>query len=321
MGHSRSDAGPNEQTPDETVGRRALLRRAATVAAAGIGGVAAAEMLSAGPASAAQNDPVLAGQSTAAGPNVTTLSSTVDGPTLELDNNNGAHHGTNLRLAPVDTSAAYVGTAQLAGGELLNLTEQVGLATTDTLYWLAGPAAGTDNLANLTVVLTTATGTVFAPVPPSRLLDTRYSTTRHRVQNLSALDSHGRLIGGQSVEIDVSDLVGFAYSIHFNVTATQETTGGYLTVYPGGTKPNVSNLNFTKGVTIANSGLSPLSDNTSIFIYASQTTHVLLDLQGWTLPDFSYLTNAIGSDIAPQTAAKAKARSIFPARSPKGTNL
>ncbi len=51
----------------------------------------------------------------------------------------------------------------------------------------------------------------------------------------------------------------------------------------------MSNLNFTKGVTIANSGLSPLSDGTSIFIYASQTTHVILDLQAWTLPDFSFL--------------------------------
>ncbi len=57
MGKSRSDAGPSEQTPDETVGRRALLRRAATVAAAGIGGVAAAEMLSAGPASRGRRRP------------------------------------------------------------------------------------------------------------------------------------------------------------------------------------------------------------------------------------------------------------------------
>jgi hypothetical protein len=318
MGHSRSDAGPNEQTPDEAVGRRALLRRAATVAAAGIGGVAAAEMLSAGPASAATGDPVVAGAANSAAAQ-TSLSSSANVATLSLANSSDA---ANLRLAPVDDSADYTGTTALLGGELVNLTETVGSATTDTLYWMAGPAAGISNLDNLTVVLTTATGTVFAPVPPSRLLDTRYSTTRHRVQNLSALDSKGRLIGGHAVEIALDDLVEFAYSIHFNLTATQETTGGYLTVYPGGSKPNVSNLNFTKGVTIANSGLSPLSDNTSIFIYASQTTHVILDLQAWTLPDFSFLLNAVGSDIAPDTAGKAQARArIFPGRSPKGTNL
>ena len=60
----------------------------------------------------------------------------------------------------------------MLGGELINLTEQTtdsngDPVTADTLYWMAGD--NTDGqLENLTVVLTTATGTVFAPVAPDR---------------------------------------------------------------------------------------------------------------------------------------------------------
>jgi hypothetical protein len=328
MGKSRSEAGPSVQTPDEPVGRRALLRRAATVAAAGIGGVAAAEMLSAGPASAATGDPLLLGSiANDAGTDRTSMTSgTTTRASLEVANTGLV---ANVRLAPVDDATHFGGSkpplgdpgGTMKGGELLNLTETVGTATNDTLYWMAGDNAAA-NLKNLTVVLTTATGTVFAPVPPSRLLDTRSAATRHRVLNNSALDANGRLLGGQSLVITLDDLVEFAYSIHFNLTATAETASGYLTVYPGGAVPVVSNLNFGMGKSIANSGLSPLSATNTLSIYASHTTHVILDLQGWTLPDFSFLKDAMGSDATPQVAGRsADRRSVYPTSSPKRTRL
>jgi hypothetical protein len=327
MGKSRGEAPSSAQTPDETVGRRALLRRAATVAAAGIGGIAATEMLTAGPASASTGQDVVLGNPNDSGPDQTTwTSSTPDGASLDIANTGLT---ANVRLTPVDDADHYGGAtihgdpgANMLGGELLNLTEATtdshgNPITADTLYWMAGDNAD-GLLENLTVVLTTATGTVFAPVTPNRILDTRSTLGRTLIASHSVLDSSGRLIGGKALELDLDTFVIFAYAVHFNLTATAETANGFLTASPVGGVPTTSNLNFSLGKSIANSGLSVLSSNTSLFIYASHTTHVILDLQGWTLPDFSFLLNndplnlkAAGAS-AKVAGAKAPRRSALP---------
>ena len=58
-------------------------------------------------------------------------------------------------------------------------------------------------LTNLTVVLTTATGTVFAPVTPSRCWTPGHHRRKH-VLNNSVLDSSGRLIGGKVLQLDLT---------------------------------------------------------------------------------------------------------------------
>src|SRR4051794_36634472 len=85
MGSSRTpdaqgNPDPTGNLDTEKVGRRALLRRAATVAAAGIGGVAATEMLTAGPA-AASTGAMQYGANNNAGVDTTTLTSSVDDAT------------------------------------------------------------------------------------------------------------------------------------------------------------------------------------------------------------------------------------------------
>jgi hypothetical protein len=290
----------------EKVGRRALIRRAATLAAAGIGGIAATEMLTASPASAATGN-MQFGATNTAGVDKTILTSTADSATFEV-----AHTGkiANVRLKPVDDSVDYGGPsspagdplATMLGGELINLTETVdtgtGSADIDTLFWMAGDNANGD-LANLAVVLTTATGTVFAPyaytdsngaaIGPYRVLDTRSTAGRLRLSSQTVLDSSHRLIGGKTLEIQLDDFVKFAYAVHINVTAVTPTGVGYLTVYGNAPQPVASNLNYTAGVNIANHTVAPISDVSSLHIFASKTTHVLVDIQGWTLPDFSYL--------------------------------
>ncbi len=329
MGRSRNPQAQNDQNDQgraassgESVGRRALLRRAATVAAAGIGGVAATEMLSAGPASAAAGDALLLQAGNDAGTNRTTLTSAATtGSTMEISHSAKI---ANLRLPPVDTAVDYAGDkthtrqgdlgGKMAGGELLNLTESVkdpktGLVSdVDTLFWMAGDNASKD-LTNMAVVLTTATGTVFAPFGPKRVLDTRKSSGRTLLTPKSgALDSSGRLRAGKFVELKLASFVIFGYAVHFNLTATGEAAGGYLTVWGAGAQPSASNLNFQK-VSIANHGVASLSANMSIFIYASQTTHVILDVQGWTLPDFSFLI-ANNSAAVPFQGAQAQSRFV-----------
>jgi hypothetical protein len=160
-------------------------------------------------------------------------------------------------------------------------------------------AAG--GLHNLAVVLTTATGTVFVPYGPFRALDTRSASLRTLILNPSVLDSSHRLIKGKTLELQLDGLVEFAYAVHFNLVAVSTTASGYLTCFGsqtaggGPARPNASNINFAKGVTIANHSVSPLSDRLSLFIYAASTTHVIVDIQGWTLPDFSFLINNTGA--------------------------
>ena len=64
-----------------------------------------------------------------------------------------------------------------------------------------------------------------------------------------------------------------------NITAVDPAGDGWITVWSGTTiVPNVSNVNFTKGQTIANSAWVPVT-NGQIDIFTSAPCHVLVDLQ------------------------------------------
>jgi len=79
-------------------------------------------------------------------------------------------------------------------------------------------------------------------------------------------------------------------SIVVNVTLTQtETAFGYLTIYPGGTAaPNSSSINWdTSNATLANEVIMPVGADGSINIFASEGTHVILDIVGYFLDELA----------------------------------
>jgi hypothetical protein len=114
---------------------------------------------------------------------------------------------------------------------------------------------------------------------PQRLLDTR-----------STAGPIGSLNGGgevQRLKIIGSGLVplsGVSAAV-LNITATTTTSnasGGYLSAYPcEGLPPDVSNLNFTTGLTIANSAIVPLDSNGEICIYVYGLADVIVDISGY----------------------------------------
>lgn len=114
------------------------------------------------------------------------------------------------------------------------------------------------------------------PVAPVRIMDTRTGLGR-----LGPLGAQGTaelaLPGPNSVP------VGRAAAAVLNVTVTEPTTGGYLTVFPGGSSlPLASNLNFGAGETAPNLVVVPLPLDGKIGIYNSNgSTHVVVDLVGW----------------------------------------
>lgn len=73
-----------------------------------------------------------------------------------------------------------------------------------------------------------------------------------------------------------------ATPVALNVTATEPDLPGFLTVYPCSEgRPTASNLNFAAGDSIANLVVAKLDNARSVCIFASASTHVVVDLQGW----------------------------------------
>jgi hypothetical protein len=109
------------------------------------------------------------------------------------------------------------------------------------------------------------------PQAPQRLLDTR--------------TTGGPLGPGETrpLLVPTSAVPAGASGVVLNVTATDTSSDGYLTVYPGGgTKPGSSSVNWTAGQTVPNRvtvGLGP-GGLLDLYNFAGQTD-VVVDLNGY----------------------------------------
>ena len=124
------------------------------------------------------------------------------------------------------------------------------------------------------------TGGFTALATPQRLLNTRSAGA---VGQIGALDG-----SGSSYVLQVSGQGGLPTSgigsVALNVTVVDTTAsdyGGYVTVYPCGTKPEASNLNFTSGQIVPNAVISPVSADGTVCIYVYGKAHVLVDASGY----------------------------------------
>ena len=117
----------------------------------------------------------------------------------------------------------------------------------------------------------------FAPLSPKRLLDTRSGDKVGEVDGSG--DAYSlQVTGGNGVPSD-----GVA-AVALNVTVVDGEAGdfgGFVTVYPCGTRPDASNLNFTSGQTIPNSVIAPVSDDGKVCFYVYGKAHLLADVSGY----------------------------------------
>jgi hypothetical protein len=102
-----------------------------------------------------------------------------------------------------------------------------------------------DLVVDLTGYFTAGSGMAFAPVAPTRFLDTRLAS--------------GKLAGHSTYDLDIRYVVSdyasdAAQAIAANITVTDPQTNGYVTVYPDDatTRPNTSVVNFGPSQTIPN---------------------------------------------------------------------
>ena len=117
----------------------------------------------------------------------------------------------------------------------------------------------------------------FAPLTPSRLLDTRSTGTQ-----VGAVDGSGRALTVQIAGRGGVPSSGVA-AVALNVTVVDGLAndfGGFVTVFPCGTRPDASNLNFISGQTVPNSVIAPLSATGTVCLYVYGTAHLLVDISG-----------------------------------------
>ena len=171
----------------------------------------------------------------------------------------------------------------------------------------------------------------YTPVPPVRICDTRSTIGGALLRDVTSgvtgqCDNSGNPVGASStltsstltsstltsstltVNIPSSlNIPSNATAIVVNVVIVGATSGGYATVYNGGTRPSTSNLNWgaasdyppcntpsTSGNTpkiackipnISNMVVVPISQSTSSFsIYSSSSANVVVDVYGYYSP-------------------------------------
>jgi hypothetical protein len=118
----------------------------------------------------------------------------------------------------------------------------------------------------------------FTPAGPVRLLDTRDGT---------GVGASGAVPGGGEVALRVLGVAGVPVdgvaAVVLNVTVTDPTSPGYLTVYPtGAARPLASNLNFERGRTVPNLVVARVGPGGGVSLFnSSGSTHVIADLAGW----------------------------------------
>ena len=85
----------------------------------------------------------------------------------------------------------------------------------------------------------------------------------------------------------IPDLPGVTGAI-VNLTVTEPTAPGFLTVYPGpcnpANRPNASTINYVPGLTIANLAAVAVGADGTVCVYSSAPTKFIVDVAGWLGP-------------------------------------
>jgi hypothetical protein len=124
----------------------------------------------------------------------------------------------------------------------------------------------------------------FVPITPCRLADTRYTAGPYGGPALAAGTSRDFVVpDASSCSIPYT---AEAYSL--NVTAVPSGKLNYMTVWPTGQpQPTVSTLNSPDGRVKANAAIIPAGTDGGVSVYATDTTNVILDVNGYFVPSSS----------------------------------
>ena len=193
-------------------------------------------------------------------------------------------HAGYLTVYPTGTSQPTASNVNYAAGQVVPNRVMVPLGSGGAITIFTGngsPDIAVDVSGYFTDASNpSATGAQFtAATSPVRICDTRASQTSNQCTG-KTLAAGGKLdvtaTGANSVPANATAVV-------LNVTAANETSNGYLTVFPtGATMPVASDLNFVPHVAIANMTVATLGSAGAFSVYNSAgSTDLIVDLVGW----------------------------------------
>lgn len=120
----------------------------------------------------------------------------------------------------------------------------------------------------------------FYPLTPCRVLDTRNAAGTFGGPSITGNTSRSFPIQSSSCNVPSS---AAAYS--FNTTVVPQTVLSYLTAWPTGQpQPNVSTLNSFNGTILANAAIVPAGTGGAVTFFASNTTDLVVDINGYFAP-------------------------------------
>ncbi len=188
------------------------------------------------------------------------------------DNNGQSNDNTQFTRTYNNSVVVSLGAAASAGGN--NFSSWTGCDS------VAGTTCTVTMNADRTVTANYGGGSGqpalrFIPLAPCRIADTRNAT--------GPIDGHTSrdfVIPDSSCGVPAT---AAAYSL--NVTVVPHGGLGYLTVWPSGqSQPLVSTLNSLDGRIKANAAIVPAGTGGAISIYVTDTTDVILDINGYFVP-------------------------------------
>jgi len=206
--------------------------------------------------------------------------------------------GTDIQGASIDSAFSEA----ILSGTSMAAPHVSGVAAIALTAWpLASPAQIVDLLIN------NATNGVLTDVgvgSPNRLLMERMIDPITSIAPARFLDTRslgikvGAIDGtGTEYDLTIAGTNGVPSSgvaaVAMNVTVVNgeaTTAGGYVTVYPCGTRPNSSNLNFINGQTVSNAVVAPLSATGHVCFYVYGKAHLLTDISGYFTAGFTALS-------------------------------
>lgn len=147
---------------------------------------------------------------------------------------------------------------------------------------------------------------IFQSVIPCRVVDTRQAVGPFGgpIFGVAETRAYSMANGGRCGSTFPANIA----AVSINITVTQTAGTGFVTGYAtGGTLPGVASITFIgAGVTLSNAAIVPTAGGSAsnINIYASQSTHVILDINGIFLSDLSatgdqlFITTSVGPTAA-----------------------
>ena len=207
---------------------------------------------------------------------VTTVSASMTGPNGPLEVctlYSGNTSGDAQAILNADNAVTVVPRTQLAPGVYTTTINTN--ARSETWSFTVDPTAAT-GIMPMPSVSPIAGPSAFTAVTPFRFADSRIT---FRSTKISAnVPKRVQIAGVAGVPADAT---GFSA----NITTTDETGVGYLTVYNcTAVPPTASTLNFYPNEPVGNAGLFPLGASGEICLFASKDANVIIDVTGYLRP-------------------------------------